>query len=1489
MPGIRHVFLFIALLSLQMLNAQQIKTFSEDKSQFPAEIEALLSDISNPSIVMKVRELMLEFTESWNTNIYSEEEKIVIVQNANTLLQRKLTGYPQIYQYVSIVHNLKYKANRGALDLWLKDFMTRVPDLTQRRIEAYLTQYELLVSQNMLYESSTFSWYCSDTSIHIEYDTALYVVYKKVDLTCATRKDTSVILGTSGTFYPGTYDWTGRHGVLTWEKLGLSPDSVYAELSGYQINMKFAEYEAEDVKFINKKYFREPLYGKLMDKILATPPGPASTYPQFSSYLKNYQIKNLFRDIDYMGGFSVEGARVIGSGEANENATLLIYKDEDLKFRIRSNAFRIKGDQITAYPASVSILVGTDSVFHPGMQMSYFDDKRQVVMFRPESGLSQSPFFNGFHEIDMDCGALYWQLDSDTVNFESEPGVSRVSKNSFTSNNYFTEYDFYRIQGIDERNPLYIIREYAKTYGTNEVTPDALAEFMKKPVEQVKAMLLKLSIQGLLYYDLVNDKAVIQDRMYEFLDNKSGKRDYDVIRINSETNNISNATLNLVNNDLLLRGVEQVFLSDSQEVYIYPDNDEITLKEGLDITFSGNVSAGLFDFYAHDCSFEYDSFKLNIPLIDSLSFRVKSFTENDRGERELIRVKSVIENLSGKLQIDDPNNKSGKERHPQYPIFYSFKESYVYYDHDPLYNRETFAYHIYPFVIDSLDNFSTDNLTFDGYLVSAGIFPDISQPLKVQKDYSLGFINFTTDEGYPAYAGNGQFYEEVALSNRGLRGKGTLTYLTSETLANDFHFYPDTMITVKTGRFEIRPLVAEVEYPDVKADTIYQVWYPYKDTMHLRTLKTPMRMYNEKSLLAGDLYYSSGGLSGKGKVEFENVELASDKYAFKHHTIDADTLDFKLFTAGTKDLAVAAERYRTHVDFEARTVEFKTNEKGSSVMFPYNSYLCYMDNIDWFMDEHRMKLYNDLGEKYANLDSLNRDQLLNLDLSGSDFVATAPEADSLRFFSETANYDLLSYIIDAQGVHLIRVADAAVFPDSGYVKIEKGGQIRKLGNASIIADTSSRHHTIESAEVNIKSRRYFEGKGTYQYKDSTRSLQQFPLTMISVDSTDRTYADGNISEKLNFTLNPYFDFKGKVHMQSSRKALEFDGGFRTHDDCFGNTVKNWVAFKSWVDPDNVRIPVQPPLADINGNPVELAIQISDYQDQVYASWFEPKLGPGDTSIVAPAGELFYDVPSWGYRVNPVGDAALTKQPSFLYSTLNCRMESNGPLSLGLNFNYVTLQSFGKAQYLIVPDSTVMNLTLTLDFHFYDGCMTIMADSLNKADLPGLDVSRKDFLAYIDYALDKEKAKDLRADIANYGRIRRLPDEMVHRLVLTDINLYWNSYTNSFISKGKIGIMSIGKDPINRYVDGNIELIRRRSGDVITVYLEITPMQYYFFDYRNGIMQSISSDNEFNNRINETKQEKRVLSIPGLDEQYEFVVSTNRRVIDFIRRMEPFRN
>ncbi|HPI87238.1 MAG TPA: hypothetical protein PLR01_12755, partial [Bacteroidales bacterium] len=154
----------------------------------------------------------------------------------------------------------------------------------------------------------------------------------------------------------------------------------------------------------------------------------------------------------------------------------------------------------------------------------------------------------------------------------------------------------------------------------------------------------------------------------------------------------------------------------------------------------------------------------------------------------------------------------------------------------------------------------------------------------------------------------------------------------------------------------------------------------------------------------------------------------------------------------------------------------------------------------------------------------------------------------------------------------------------------------------------------------------------------------------------------------------------------------------------------------------------------------------------------------------------------------------------------------------------------------------------------------------------------------DFTLGSESG-DYKKDMAGIGRNKRLPDVLNRTMILTDVNLYWNSFTNSYISRGPIGVMSLGRDPVNRYMNGFVELMRRRSGDGLFVYLEIDENRYYFFEYRNGILQALSHDKEFVNRINEVKPEKRSMVLPGADQKYEYMVGDKRRMIDFIRKMQ----
>ena len=96
------------------------------------------------------------------------------------------------------------------------------------------------------------------------------------------------------------------------------------------------------------------------------------------------------------------------------------------------------------------------------------------------------------------------------------------------------------------------------------------------------------------------------------------------------------------------------------------------------------LGRGRFVLYGKDFNFKYDDFKIDLNKIDSVQLAVPiiPIQRDDYGNEKLVRIKTVIQAVTGDLKIDDPNNKSGlkKDSFPEYPIFKSFDDSYVYYD-----------------------------------------------------------------------------------------------------------------------------------------------------------------------------------------------------------------------------------------------------------------------------------------------------------------------------------------------------------------------------------------------------------------------------------------------------------------------------------------------------------------------------------------------------------------------------------------------------------------------------------------------------------------------------------------------------------------------------------------------------------------------------------------------------------------------------------------
>lgn len=1473
------------------LHAQPLRNFSGDSTKFIGELNQLFSLLSKNDQKI-VEESMIPFLQHWESEHYGPGKKQIIYSVCNKMLEKRMRAFPDFNNYI-IALNLFYEAHLP--DQLFFDWSAILDTLAEskysRHFLNFLTFSIHLFGEDLIYQSSSTAWKLVTPNYRFLFDSIPVVEVYPTDIICYSNRDSLTIYRTEGYYHPLTTKWIGRGGRVDWQRGGLDPDNVFANLSNYEIQMKFSKYTADSVEFYNKNYFSAPLYGQLVDKVQADVDEEKASYPRFYSYESLIGIRDIFKNVDYIGGFAMEGRKVVGFGVADLDAEVIFTRDNQEFVTVRSRIFIIRPDRINSSHASVTIHHERDSIYHPGLVMKYLDETKELSLNKDERIAVISPWFDTYHNIEIYCEALFWKLNEPKINFEAMRGPGTSSKAVFESSNYYSLQRYEKLQGIDVLNPLQVIKTFTERRKSREFTLQELVEYWRMPPEQVESQLLNLSAKGFLIYDMDDKKAMVKDKLIHYVDANHEKTDYDEIFFSSEVEGKSNAVLNLDNFDLKIQGIPGLFLSDSQHVYIEPRNQELILKENRDFLFTGKVEAGLFDFYADSCSFDYDKFRLNLPAIDTLEFYVISRKIDPKtGRHPMKKVQTALNDLSGFLLIDDTANKAGLKDHPEYPVFtnqdtarVNWEKSYI---HQGVYEKERFYFKVFPFTLTSLDYIDTDSLQFDGQLISAGIFPDIPEPLKVRPDFSLGFEKYTDANGYPAYGGMGTFVSKVDLSNQGLQGDGQLLYLNSTTVSDHFIFYPDSMKTLARG-FQVSEQIAAVEYPSVMADSVTEFWLPYQDSMSITSTVRDMAMYNNEALFEGTLGLTPGGLSGSGTVKIEDAEMDSRGFGFQQHTFDALIADFRIKSYDLKTLAISTQNYRTHFDFEERRGEFRSNLGISKMDFPINQYICSMDRFDWMIDEEEIVLTNEENQRYAIPDNLSLSQLIDVGYTGTEFVSVHPRQDSLRFFALRARYNIRTNVINAEEVKIIKVADAAIYPDSGKVVILKNAEMQQLTNANIIANTTSREHSFYDALVNILGRKRYAASGTYDYVDRTGDHQEIFFNRISVDTTGNTVGTGQIYDSTGFMLSPEFAFAGNVRLDAPVKALSFNGAFKPVVECH-NLGTNWVTFSARVNPHNIRLPVSDPPKNRNSERLLLGMAYSNTENVIYPAFFTPRRSFSDTIMITTSGMMEYLIPTSTFRVAPSEEQKNQGQQGSTVSlnTYNCKMRSEGKINLALNSGSMQMECYGTMDYFILPDSTALRLAMILDFPFEEEVTERIRTQMSATNLPGIQLFNSPFNFVFMELIDEKEQEKLRLELETIGRFRRFPDELARTMIIADVKMSYDTLTRSFVSNGPIGIGSIKEKMVNRYLNGKIELTKKRNGDEFTFYLEISPNDWFFFNYRNNVMQFLSSDLDLNDKIREAqlnRNEQKRLNKAWRG--YRYTLSTDRKKRDFIRRFE----
>jgi hypothetical protein len=1478
---LKNLFLsFVLLFAFSYTSTAQIKSFSADSINF-------VQEMGNFLVTARKKEgedfMKKEFIPVFYSGRFTEKNKQRIYSTCNIMLKKRMKPFPDFVNYLTTMMNfLDSKQSDESFEAWQKSLEKIIENSTSKKFVDYLSFSEKLFAENILYQSSHLTWYSDNENYKFEFDSLPYVVFKSLNLSCYSKGDSAVIYNTKGTLYPTEGKWIGQGGKVNWLRTGFDDESVYATLKNYDITLKTAAYVADSVLFYNANYFDKPLLGRLEERVMANVTEKNATYPKFESYNKRFRIKNLVEDVDYDGGFSMVGPKFVGSGNSEEDALLIFYRDKKPFIVAASKVFVIRKERISSDRSAVTIYLDNDSIYHPGLDFKFLTADKQLILYRDGKGMSKSPYYNTYHSIDMFVEMVSWKMGEPLINMEVMKGSSQTLSR-FESSNYYSQYLYQKLLGMDASHPLVLIREVSKKFDSRDLLAEDIARHMRFPMDQVAPLLLNLSTQGFLQYDVDKQKVILKDKLFWYLEANAKKRDYDIIEFNSENGARGNAVLSLLNYDLNMKGVKEVLLSDSQNVYIRPANRELTMKRNRDFLFGGSVHAGLFDFYGKEFSFEYDAFKLNMITVDSMSFKVKTEDIDDYGKQKLVRVKTVVRDIKGDLLIDAPNNKSGLKQLLKYPILNSRDDSRVHYDRKDIQNgaypQDRFYFKVYPFSRDSLNTFDYNSLAFHGLFVSAGIFPDFEEDLTLQPDYSLGFVKKSGTSGMPIYGGKAVFENDIKMSHEGLKGDGDIKYLTSLAKSKDFTFFPDSVVGI-TQQYAIEERKGGgTEFPEVAAVGAYMNYKPYKDYMEIEKRNSPINMFKNQVESHGTLFLQPSGLTGKGLLTFNTAEMVAELYNFKNNEFFSDTADFRLASLYANEYDITTKNVRSHIDFNERKAHFLSNSGAENIEFGVIQYICFMDEFTWLMDDETIEVNS--TEKSKQVDEND------FDLSGSKFISIHPQQDSLMYYSPKTKYDRRENALYSSGVKYFQVADAMVFPNNGDLVVEKRAKMRTLENAKITANYTTKYHNIYGATVNVEGRKKYRASGNYDYVEEFGKIQTIFFNNIIPDTTGQTRASGLIAESIDFTLSPYFDFRGGVALEANNQHLTFNGSTRINHSC-EKLGRNWMRFSAEINPQEIYIPVA--LEPVSEDEGKLATGMLLAADSVgiYSAFLSKKLKPTDFSVITADGYLFYDKASMEYRVSTKEKLNENLLPGNYISlnTNECRFYGEGKMNFGCDLGNIQLKPAGQAVHNLINNQAVYDVIFSMNFFFDESALEKMADQMKKSSsADAVDYSRKVFEKSLGELLGKETSDNLISQLNLNGSFRRFPNELNHSIFFTDVKFKWYEDLRCYRSMGKIGIGNIFKNQINRKFDGHIEITKKRGGDIFNMYIDLGGGAWYFFNYQKNILQVISSNEDFNNIIKNLKTDKKKYKNQKGEAPFSYTISTVKKKNDFLRKME----
>ncbi len=1082
----KKYFVLLLLFTLSNVYAQKLTEFPAD----PSEFVSALKSASEASKKEKIITAANQFGALIESGTLSGDQLTKVQTLFNLMLSKRYRLSPHIGDYMTGFNSLVAKELVGKFDEWHDIAASLVDESPRGNFNKY--GHYMDFSNNYFGDSKVFtqrskSYIVDAKDFELKQSEGKVTVrFPECDLRGITAKDSLIIRKTSGTYDALEFMWTGKGGNIDWSRNGLDPLDIYCELGEYEMSMSTGEYTSTGALFYYKSLFDNALKGTVVDKFSAPVRGQYR-YPQFSSDDKSIKMENLIDQVVLMGGFEIRGVKILGVGTPEKPCRMGFYNlDKELMLNAYTTNISIDDmREVNSSRTRVSLYFDQDSLYHPNLDLFFDGDTKKLRLVRGEKASAQAAFIDSYHQCEIDVDGFYWDLNQPVIDFKMlSKGTLRPVR--VESANYYNEEVVTNYLITSNYNPIQKLAAWYESTLESDVAALDFAQYIRPTytIESIRTVIVDLVQDGFILYNPETNMITILPKAINYSNSKQGKVDYDNIRIISLTKK-ENAQLDLENNDLVVTGVEKVLVSDSQKVVFFPNGRILRLQRNRNMQIDGALSAGMMDFHGRDLFFDYDEFSVALDSARTMQLYSPPLDPKERYENpnKITPIRTLIEDITGKLYIDRPDNKSGLTDNPEYPIMDATGNSFIYYDakslHNGAYGREDFYFRLEPFKLNSVDKLEPEQFKFEGVMHYGNIFPDLPQTSTLQEDLTLGFDDEMTGDNTPIYGGLGVFNGSVDLSiAKGLRGSGVIDFLTAKIYSQDYLFFPDSTLTITDSIYIAEGKHLGASFPEVRNGAVRATWEPYTDSLKFEMQESEFAMFKNKVDFKGDLLLASTGLLGNGASFFDEAEVSSKRFLFESQYYKADTANFQIRSG--KDLAIRATDVEAGISVSGKKAEFAVHSDTTQVLLPLSKFSSNSGRIFWDGKEQQVTLK---AREEGGMQT---------------FTSTKKSQKGLSFDAEIAKVDCNDGSIGIEGLSMIYVGDSGIIPENNVMNIKSDAKISRLENATIVTDIESRQHTITEASVDIRSSQDFFATGNYNYTNNVIGTQFIPMDSIYV-------------------------------------------------------------------------------------------------------------------------------------------------------------------------------------------------------------------------------------------------------------------------------------------------------------------------------------------------------------------------------------------------------